>query len=101
MKFALVCDAVVAPVSVMVTFAVAVVVPLGTYCTMIVQLSPATPGGAPPDMRTVPLAHVPPVMEKVPPAAPTLVTVGAAVRVIGPAFAFAGLPLFLTVIVPE
>src|SRR6202035_2591751 len=65
------------PVAVIVTFAVAVAVPFGAYCTLIVQLPPAATG--------VPTAQVPPAMiEKVPPAAPTLVTVGLAVIVSGP-----------------
>jgi len=50
-KFVPVCDAVVSPVSVMVTFAVAVVVdPPGAYCSMIVQLLPGEP--TPPTVRT-------------------------------------------------
>jgi len=78
----LVCDAVARPVPVTVTFAVAVVVPDGTYCTLIVQLFPV------PTLSTVVLVQVPPAMiEKVPPAVPTFVIVGAAVNVNGPALA--------------
>src|SRR4029077_20833359 len=74
------------PVAVIVTFAVAVAVPLGAYCTLIVQLPPAS--------KTVPFAQPPAMIEKVPPAAPTLVTAGAAVMVSDPA------PALLTVIRP-
>ena len=90
MKLALVCVAVASPVPVMVTLAVAVAVdPPGAYCTSIVQLLPG--------LTTKPLTQVPPVgIENVPPAVPTLLTVGDAVNVKGP-FAAAAL---VTVIVP-
>ena len=86
-KLALVNDPVPdAPVPVMVTFAVAVAVDVpGAYCTMIVQVFPAA--------TAVPEAQVPPVMEKAPPAAPTLAIVGVAVKV-------SCAPLAVTVIVP-
>ena len=91
MKLALVILAVAMPVPVMVTFAVAVAVGVvvdGVYCTMIVQL--------PPGATAAPLTQVPPVFAKVPPAAPTFVTVGVAVRVRGPVAVAA----LVTVIVP-
>ena len=88
MKLALVC----VPVPTfpdIVTFAVAVAVDVpGAYRTVIVQLPPAA--------TTVPEAQVPPVIEKVPPAKPTLPIVGFAVSV-SDRFAPVGL---LTVIVP-
>ena len=76
-----------APVPVMVTFAVAVAVDApGAYCTMIVQVFPAA--------TAAPETQVPPVViEKVPPAVPTLAIVGAAVKV-------SCAPLAVTVIVP-
>jgi hypothetical protein len=58
------------------TVAVAVAVPLGTYRTLTVQLPPA--------LITNPDVQLPPVIENVPPAVPTLLIVGAAVNVIGP-----------------
>lgn len=86
---ALVCVPVAAPVSVMVTFAVAVAVDVpGTYCTTIVQV--------PPGATAAPEMQVPPVMENVPPAAPTLVMTGFAVNVSGNVAAAA----LLTVMVP-
>jgi hypothetical protein len=86
-KLALVNDPVPdAPVPVMVTFAVAVAVDVpGAYCTKIVQVFPAA--------TAVPETQVPPVMEKVPPAVPTLAIVGAALKV-------SCVPLAVTVIVP-
>lgn len=90
MKLAPVCVAVPIPVPVTVTFPVAVVVPEGAYCTTIVQLAPG--------LTTWPDTQVPPVaIEKVPPAAPTFATVGAAVNVNGPGLAA---PVLLTVMVP-
>src|SRR5215470_11570714 len=64
----------------MVTCAVEVSDPVvgGTYCTMIVQVAPGA--------STVPDAQVPPVTVKSP-VPVTLLTTGAAVSVIGPAFA--------------
>jgi hypothetical protein len=87
---ALVSVAAARPVPVTVTFAVAVVVPdvPGAYCTVIVQLLAG--------LTTAPNTQVPPVIEKVPPAVPTFVTVGAAVSVSGPVAAAA----LLTVMVP-
>lgn len=79
MKLALVCVSVnVATVPVTLTFAVAVAVDVpGAYCTLIVQL--------PPVARTVVAVQVPPaMMEKVPPAPPTFVTVGAPPKANGP-----------------
>src|SRR5215469_10462747 len=75
----------------MVTCAVEVSDPVvgGTYCTMIVQVA----AGA----STVPDAQVPPVTVNAPVPA-TLFTAGAAVSVIGPAFA--PVALFLSVTVP-
>jgi hypothetical protein len=89
-KLALVCDAVARPVPVIVTFAVPVAVDVpGTYCTVIVQVFPVVP-----DASTVVALHVPPVIEKVPPAVPTLANDGAAEKV-NDAF-----PVLLTVMVP-
>jgi hypothetical protein len=83
--------AVARPVPVIVTCAVAVAVDVpGAYCTVTVQL--------PPGATTKPDAQVPPVVEKAPPALPTLAIVGAAVNVNGPAFA--PVAVLLTVIVP-
>jgi hypothetical protein len=91
-KLGLVCVAAVRPVPLIVTLPVAVVVdPPGAYCTMIVQNAPG--------LTTAPDEQVPPVIEKVPPAVPTLADVGFAVNVNGPAFA--PVAVFLTVMVPE
>ena len=87
-KLALVNDPVPdAPVPVMVTFAVAVAVDApGAYCTRIVQVFPAA--------TAAPETQVPPVvMEKVPPAVPTLTIAGLALKV-------SCAPLAVTVIVP-
>ena len=73
------------PVIVTCAVAVAVEVP-GAYCTLIVQL--------PPGATTEPLAQVPPVIVKVPPAGPTLTIAGVAVRISSPA------ALLLTVMMP-
>jgi hypothetical protein len=73
----------------MVTRAVDVAVPDGTYCTVIVQLPPAA--------MTLPEAQVPPVIEKAP-APLSLAIVGAAVRVSGPAVP--PVAVLLTVMVP-
>lgn len=89
MKFALVCVAVAAPESAIVTFAAEFAVPFGTYCTMIVQLAPG--------LITRPEAQVPPVMEKAP-RPETFAIEGAPPRVSGPAFA--PVAELLTVIVP-
>src|SRR5580704_1005909 len=51
-----------------------------------------------PTPRTVPDAQVPPVMEKVPPAVPTLAIVGDAVSLTGPALA--PVAVLVTVMVP-
>ena len=88
-KLALVNDPVPdAPVPAMVTFAVAVAVAVpvvgGAYCTMIVQVFPAA--------TAAPETQVPPVMENVPPAVPTLAIV-VALKV-------SCAPLAVTVIVP-
>lgn len=87
----LVCFAVVAPVSVIVTLAVDARGPVvgGTYRTLMVQL----PLGA----MTVPNIHVPPVIVKVP-APVCRATVGAAVRVNAPAFP--PVAVLVTVMVP-
>ena len=53
--------------------AVAVVVPAGVYCTMIVQVPPAA--------MDAPEMQVPPVIANVPPGVPTLVTIGLALSV--------------------
>ena len=91
MKFGEFCVAVATPVSAMVTCAVEVSDPVvgGTYCTMIVQVA----AGA----STVPDAQVPPVTVNAP-VPVTLLTTGAAVSVIGPAFA--PVAEFLRVTVP-
>lgn len=79
-KLAEVCVVVAAPVSVTVTLAVAVAVfPADAYCTVIVQLFAGL-------RSTVPAVQVPPVMENVPPAVPTLV-MPVPVMVTGPAVA--------------
>ena len=93
-KFAPVWLGVPSPVPVTVTLAVDVAVDVpGAYCTMMVQVFPVVPG-----FRTVPDAQVPPVIENVPPAVPTLVMAGAAVKV--NAVAPAPVAVFVTVIVP-
>src|SRR5580704_15117917 len=79
------------PVPAIVTCAVDVAVPDGTYRTRIVQLDVAT------GLMTKPDTQVPPVIEKVPMPA-VLVIVGAAVRVSGPAFA--PVAVLVTVMVP-
>ena len=93
-KLALVTVAVPVPVTLTLAVAVAVDVP-GAYCTIIVQL---VPGFTP-----KPDTQVPPVrIEKVPPAPPTLATVGLAVRVRGAvavaAFVTVNVPVFVTVV---
>jgi hypothetical protein len=97
LKLALVWLAVVSPVPVTVTLAVAVAVgvALGTYCTSMVQVFPG--------FKAKPDTQVPPAMiENVPPALPTLVIVGFAVKVNGAADAAGAVPAgatFATVIV--
>ena len=82
------------PVPVTVTCPVAVAVPevCPVYCTMIVQLEPA--------LTVKPETQVPPVIEKVPVVAlpAVLVTVGAAVKMNGPAVV--PVAVLLKVIVP-
>jgi len=77
-----------APVPVTLTEAVASTVSTGTYCTFTVQLLPG--------LTIAPATQVPPEMVKVPPAIPTLVIVGATVKVNGAVAAAA----LLTVMVP-
>lgn len=90
MKLGLFWDAVAAPTSISVTWAVEVAVDVpGAYCTVIVQL--------PPGLTTAPDTQLPPVIEKVPVPA-VLVMVGAAVSVSGPAFA--PVAVLVTVMVP-
>ena len=98
MKLAPVCVPAAAanPVPVTVTLAVAVAVEVpGAYCTMMVQLLPG--------FTTKPDTQVPPAMiVNVPPAVPTLVIVGFAVKVNGAADAAGAVPagaMFDTVIV--
>ncbi len=80
------------PVPAIETCAVAVAVDVpGAYRTKIVQLAPGA--------TTLPDTQVPPTgIEKVPPALPTFVIVGAAVRVSGPAVA--PVAVLVTVMVP-
>ena len=95
LKLALVWLAVVAPVSLTLTCALAVVaaLPFGLYCTIMVHVLPA--GTVKPD------THVPPGRTvKLLPAGPgvTTVTVGVAVSVSGPGFV--DVALLVRVIVP-